>query len=236
MGRLAVIAGHTLLDAEPPPGAARRDVATPWGPAAVLEAGNHLLLQRHGLDQYVPPHAIEHRANLAALATLGVDRVLAIGSVGALKAWMAVGSFVSPNDFIALHLGISTSGAAGHRVPGFDPGWRASVVDSFKRWDELSIHDRGTYWQAIGPRFETPSEIELISASADVIGMTLAAECVIAGELGLAYAPVCTVDNLANGIGPAALTLTEYEEGRDMSRRRMREALEQVVPELAGAG
>jgi purine nucleoside phosphorylase len=43
-----------------------------------------VLLQRHGLDRYGAPHAIDHRGNLGALAALAVDRVLAISSVGSL--------------------------------------------------------------------------------------------------------------------------------------------------------
>lgn len=96
------------------------------------------------------------------------------------------------------------------------------------------MRDGGACWQSIGPRFETAAEIALLSVAADVIGMTLAAECVVAAEFGLAYAAVCAVDNLANGVGPEALTLSEYDAGRETSRRRVREALEQVVPALAG--
>jgi len=235
MGRLAVAVGTSLLGVDPPRGAARREVATPWGQVTLFDAGDHLLLQRHGLDRYVAPHAIEHRANLAALVALGADRVLAVGSVGALKATIEVGSFVAPDDFVALQLGITTShGAAGHRVPGFDAEWRQSVVDAWRGWDEYAVHDGGTYWQSIGPRFETAAEIAFLSPAADIIGMTLAAECVVAAELGLAYAAVCAVDNLANGVRPEALTLSEYDAGRETSRRRVREALERVVPALAG--
>ena len=60
--------------------------------------------------------------------------------------------------------------------------------------------DGGVYWQARGPRFETPAEIRLMAAHADVVGMTIASECVVAGELGLDYAALCVVDNLANGL------------------------------------
>ena len=64
--------------------------------------------------------------------------------------------------------------------------------------------DGGVYWQTIGPRFETPAEIRLIAPHADVVGMTIASECILAGELGLEYAALCVVDNLANGLGAGA--------------------------------
>ena len=39
--------------------------------------------------------------------------------------------------------------------------------------------------------------------------MTIASECVAACELGLAYAAICVVDNLANGVGERELTMEE---------------------------
>ena len=237
MGRLGIAAGSSLLDAEPPQGATRRDVATPYGEVALYEAGNHVLLQRHGLDGYVAPHAIDHRANLAAMAALGVDRVLAVASVGALRPEIEIGSFVIVDDFIALGLVATTSdGATGHRVPGFDPGWRRAVVEAWREATDGEVSNGGVYWHSPGPRFETPAEIALIREYADVVGMTMAAECTVAHELDLAYAGVCAVDNLANGVGPAALTLDEFETGRRTSRERVREALAAAVPALAAAG
>jgi 5'-methylthioadenosine phosphorylase len=236
MGRLGIAAGSSLLDAEPPLGATRRETATPHGQVALYEAGDHVLLQRHGIDRYVAPHAIDHRANMAALAALGVDRVLAVASVGALRPEIEVGSFVAVDDFIALGVTASTgTGAVGHRVPGFDPAWRRAVVEAWRASTDGEVGDGGTYWHSPGPRFETPAEIALIRGHADVVGMTLALECSIARELGLAYAAVCAVDNLANGVGPAALTLDELESGRRTSRERVREALVGAVPALVGA-
>ena len=74
--------------------------------------------------------------------------------------------------------------------------------------------DGGVYWQTRGPRFETPAEIRLIAAHADVVGMTIASECVVAGELGLDYAALCVVDNLANGLGEGELDVAGLEDDR----------------------
>ena len=49
--------------------------------------------------------------------------------------------------------------------------------------------------------------------------MTIASECIVAGELGLRYAAVCVVDNLANGIGELPLTVGELEADRGDERR-----------------
>ena len=99
-------------------------------------------------------------------------------------------------------------------MPGFDrePG-ASEVLTAWEAWGTTALHDGGVYWQTNGPRFETPAEIRLIAAHADLVGMTMASECIVAGELGLPYAAICVVDNLANGIA-AELLSTEKLESR----------------------
>ena len=108
----------------------------------------------------------------------------------------------------------------GHRVPGVRRRVaRARARRLARRRPTVPLHDGGVYWQAIGPRLETAAEIRLFAHHADVVGMTMASECVVAGELGLAYASVCVVDNLANGVGEHPLTWAEFETGRDATQQ-----------------
>lgn len=239
MGRVALVGGSSFLGAEAAlPFAARAervDVSTRYGPASVLDGGEVVVLQRHGLDRYVPPDRIDHRSNFAALAELGCDRVLAVSSVGSLDAGLPVGAQLCPDDFIALQLGYSVhDDARGHRVPSFDAEWRAEVLAAWTARGLEPPRDGGVYWQAIGPRFETPAEVRLIAAHADVVGMTVASECIVAGDLGIAYAAVCVVDNLASGLGPLPLTAAEFEAGRAANRAPVLAALGAVLPNLAG--
>ena len=62
--------------------------------------------------------------------------------------------------------------------------------------------------------------------------MTAGSECIVAGELGLAYAAICVVDNLANGVGVTELTLEEVAAGQSAHRDRLQAALAKVVPAL----
>lgn len=222
MGRLAVVLGSNGL------GPGGEDVA------ATAAAHGALVLQRHGsADAYALPHLIDHRANLLAVAERGCDRVLAVGSVGSLHAELAAGSLVCPDDFIALQLGLTVlEDVRAHRPPGFDRDWRARMLAAWSQAGAPALRDGGVYWQAIGPRFETPAEIRLMAAHADLVGMTIASECVVAGELGLAYAAVCAVDNLANGVGPGPLELEELERHRLANIARLRNALDIVLPSL----
>jgi 5'-methylthioadenosine phosphorylase len=217
VGRLALVAGSSLRD-------------------AALPEGDWERLQRHGeTAAYVLPHRIDHVANMRALADAGCDRVLALGSVGGLRPELGPGTFVCPDDFIALDAEPLTGleGVTAHRVPAFDSGWRARVVAAFAEADAGAPRDRGVYWQSRGPRLETPAEIRFIAQHADVIGMTIASESVIAGELGLSYAAVCVVDNLANGVGDRELTIAELEHCRERNRALLVEALSGVLPILS---
>jgi len=223
MGRLAVVLGSNGL------GPGGEDVA------ATATGHGALVSQRHdGGGAYTLPHEINHAANLSAVAEQGCDRVLAIGSVGALHEELGVGSFVCPDDFIAFQLGLSALGdVRAHKMPGFDREWRERVISAWRDAGAGELRNGGIYWQAIGPRFETPAEIRLMAAHADLVGMTVASECIVAGELGLAYAAVCVVDNLANGIGPETLSLEELEHHRADNVALLRDALDAVLPLLS---
>jgi 5'-methylthioadenosine phosphorylase len=225
MGRLAVMLGSSALG---PGGETIAEAAAKHGAAIV---------QRHDGEPYVLPDEIDHAANLRALVEQGCDRVLAIGSVGSLSAALPVGSLICPDDFIALHLGLSSyADERGHRAPGFDLAWRREVLEAWRDGEAPELRDGGVYWQAIGPRFETPAEIRLIAAHADVVGMTIAAECIVAGELGLAYAAICAVDNLANGIGPGPLDAAELDAARAANALLLHDGLGAVLPRLGAVG
>jgi 5'-methylthioadenosine phosphorylase len=233
VGRLAVAGGHGILGTEFAAGATRLDVDTPYGSVAVLDAGPYVVLQRHGLDRFTSAPYIDHRAHVRALADLGCDRVLGLASAGGLHRDMAVGTFVAPDDFIALHLGISFSdGAEGHQSPGFDRSWRALVIERWTGNTDVPLRDGGVYWQTIGPRFESQAEIRLLAAHADLVGMTIASECILAGELQIPYAAVCVVDNLANGVGDTPLTMAEFHAGAAANRSRLVGALDAVLAAL----
>jgi 5'-methylthioadenosine phosphorylase len=226
MGRLAVVLGSNAL------GPGGEEIA-----AAAAEHGA-AIVQRHSRDgQFVPPHAIDHEAMLRPLLEQGCDRVLAIGSVGSLRPEeLGVGSLVCPDDFIALNLGDSVfADARAHSAPGFAPGWRAEVIAAWSEGGQAP-RDGGVYWQARGPRFETPAEIRLMAAHADVVGMTIATECVVAGELGLDYAALCVVDNLANGLAEGTVSTEGMEADRRINAERLREGLAAVLPRLGAVG
>jgi 5'-methylthioadenosine phosphorylase len=216
MSGLGVIGGHSIL------GTSYQHADVP-------------VVQRHG-DPYTPPHLIDYAANLRVLVDHGCDRVLALSSVGSLRSDLGVGTFLLPDDFIALHTSVSIfDDGRGHTVPTLLSPWRDRVVDAWVGHAEhgTDIRTSGVYWQTFGPRFETAAEIRFIAQFADVVGMTMPSECIIAAELGLAYACVCMVDNLANGVAERPLTYEEFEAGKRANETAVVAALDAVIPVLA---
>ena len=233
-GTLAVVGGNSLLGSRF--GADAPELTVDDGAHAVVvrDLGDAFFLQRHGFGGYTAPHLVDHIANLRALMALGCDRVLALNSGGALHDRFPPGSFLLADDFIALGpLASVFTDDRGHRVPGFDTAWRRQVLDTWHEATSVPLHDGGVYWQAIGPRLETGSESRLFAHHADVVGMTMASECVAAGEVGLAYASVCVVENFANGVGEHPLTGAAFVAGRDTTQQVLEKVLAALVPALS---
>ena len=237
--RLAVIAGSGIDEAalETFP-VAPVDAESPFGRIsgllARLDTGDEVVLVRrhHVTGTFAPAHLVDHRRTIAGLAALGCDRVLALGSVGGLR-W-PLGTIVAPFDFFAPWTSPSFfADARGHTVPAFDVAWRDRIVATWEAVTSTPIIDGGVYAQMTGPRLETPSEVRFLAQHADVVGMTIASEAILAGEAGLAYAPVCVVDNVANGLATEALTVDALHAGVATNRTRLLADLHALVPALA---
>jgi 5'-methylthioadenosine phosphorylase len=233
--RLCLIHGYSLPDgADPVEGKRVEVVAGGARPVEATDGGEVVGIPRHGFDRSIPAHLVDHPANIRAACELGCDRVLALGSAGSLDKDLKVGTLICPDDFYAPETAPSFyRDPRGHSVPGFDQEWRRIVISAWGSLTETELEDGGVYAQTIGPRFETPAEVRALANYSDMVGMTIAAEAVLAGEAALAYAAVCTIDNLANGISDEPLTVEEYRRGRDMTALKLAADLALVLPALA---
>ena len=230
---LALIGGTSLLESPQFRDATPLPMGTPYGPVTLLEQNGILFLQRHGLEQYTPPHLINHRANIHALHQAGAQRVLSIGSVGSMRQDILPGTMVVPDDFYAPHLGISFfEDQRGHKPPGFHPTWRETILEHWQRSGLPLPQIGGIYWQTIGPRFETPAEIRILQPHVHLVGMTVAAECILAGELDLPYAALCMVDNFANGIHEEILSYESFKAQVHANEVQLRHTIKALIREI----
>ncbi|HOB19035.1 MAG TPA: MTAP family purine nucleoside phosphorylase [Candidatus Methanoculleus thermohydrogenotrophicum] len=222
---LGIIGGTSLLFADLPP-LEKMTIATPFGKAEV-HRGAFVLLLRHQYN--LPPHRINYRACLAALAILGADRIVAFGSAGSLKPEITPGSIVIPTDYLSVtDIPSVHECTIEHVRPELD-------ADLIRILGELVPEARvgGVYAQTRGPRIETVAEVRALARVADVVGMTVASEATLARELGMRFAAICTVDNYANGLGEETLTYEHILETSRANRRRTEKILTKIVERLA---
>ncbi|MBV9851293.1 MAG: MTAP family purine nucleoside phosphorylase, partial [Armatimonadetes bacterium] len=185
--RIAVIGGtgfgESLIAGTP------ETVETEYGAALVtrgdLGGGRELaFLARHGPGHRLPPHLINHRANVAALRDLGVRAVFATAAVGSLRRVLAPGDYVLLDDFLDFTQGgavtfFDAPGNVRHTdfVRPYDPALRETLLREADDDLRPRLHPRGTYLCLSGPRYETPAEVRLFASwGADVVGMTGAPE------------------------------------------------------------
>jgi 5'-methylthioadenosine phosphorylase len=186
-----------------------------FGRASVLILDRIAWILRHGNDSnnHILPHLINHCANLQALKDLGATEVVGLNSVGSLKNKLRPGMIVIPDDFITLTATPTIhQNSAVHVTPSLNEKVRQKLIKA--AFDsKIKVVSKGTYWQTQGPRLETKAEIKMMANYADIVGMTMANEAVIALELDLPYASVCSIDNFGNGLLKKPLTMKEIIAG-----------------------
>ena len=249
MRRIGVMGGTGLLKLDAVPGATeagwstvRTDhvgVDTPFGEVGLRcltlrranEEAELVFIQRHygqgGIT--VPPHRINHRANLRAFVDAGVDVVLAVCSVGTLTAGLPPGRVGVAADAIDL-TGVSTTfhdedAVFTSMAHAFDEGLTNRAVQVLRSAQDLEEHADllVTYWLTQGPQFETPSEIDAIERlGGQVVGMTMPREAKLAAEVGLPYLALCIAANWAAGRSPKGRRAPlDHEEVSAEAQRRL---------------
>jgi len=182
------------------------EVSTPYGTPSDkiilgIYAGKKVaFLPRHGKGHKIPPHKINYRANISALKELGVKRILAPQAVGSLQEKYKPGDLVIPEQFFDRTNSRESTFFNGPQVchisvaEPFCPELRDLLVKTGKNL-RYRIHNGGTYICVQGPRFSTRAESELFRkvVKADIIGMTLVPECVLAREAEICYSSISMI-------------------------------------------
>jgi len=202
---IGIIGGTGLYDPELLKNVKEVTMDTPYGAPSdaitigELEGSHVAFLPRHGKKHTITPTDVNSRANIFALKKLGVQRILAPSAVGSLKENYQPGDVVFVDQFIDRTTKREQSFYTGNKVCHISvaepmcPEMRQMLIAIGKDIG-VRAHDTGMYVCIEGPRFSTKAESKLFrSWGADIIGMTLVPECVLAREAELCYASVATV-------------------------------------------
>lgn len=203
--RVGVIGGSGLYDIEGLKSVRRVQVRTPFGsPSDAITVGTLdgvavAFLSRHGRGHRLNPSEINYRANIYALKSLGVTRVISVSAVGSMKESIRPGDIVMPDQFIDLTKRRASTffegGMVAHVAFG-EPicGSLARIVFSAGQQVGATLHRGGTYLCMEGPQFSTKAESRLYRQwGVDVIGMTNMPEAKLAREAELCYATMALV-------------------------------------------
>ncbi len=202
---IAVIGGSGLYEIDALTDVDRVDVDTPFGsPSDSIVLGDlagvrMAFLPRHGRGHHFNPTHIPARANIYALKTLGVERVISVSAVGSLKEEFAPLDLVIPSqlidrtmmrestffdEHIVTHIGIADP---------FCPSSSQAIHRAAQQID-INVHPGGTMIVMEGPAFSTRAESFMYrSWGADIIGMTALPEAKLAREAEMCYATMAWI-------------------------------------------
>jgi 5'-methylthioadenosine phosphorylase len=201
---IGIIGGSGLYEMEGFAEVEEVAVETPFGPPSDrlmvgrLEGRRVAFLPRHGRGHRILPGELNFQANVYALKSIGVERILSVSAVGSLKEKYAPLHMVIPDQFVdrtkrsATFFGRGLVAHVAFAHP-FCPGL-STVMSEACAAAGATHHRGGTYLCIEGPQFSTRAESELYRAwGMDVIGMTNVPEARLAREAEICYVTLAMV-------------------------------------------
>ncbi len=202
---LAILGGSGLYSIPGLENAKQHDLDTPFGkPSAPVVVGELdglpvAFLARHGIGHHISPTEVNYRANIYALKSLGVERVISVSACGSLREDFAPGHIVIPDQLFDFTKGRARSFFTGGMVAHVDvsspfcPDLSTQLFEATQAAG-AEVHRGGAFITIEGPRFSTKAESNTFrSWGMDIIGMTTSPEAFLAREAEMCYAVMAHV-------------------------------------------
>ncbi|MGQ9546595.1 MAG: S-methyl-5'-thioadenosine phosphorylase [Dehalococcoidia bacterium] len=234
--RIAIIGGSGLYKMRGMTGVEEVNVSTPFGEPSDaivlgdLEGVRVAFLPRHGKGHRIAPSELPAKANVYALKSLGVERIISVSAVGSLNEQIAPLDIVIPDQLIDCTKGRDSTFFTGGMVvhvslaEPFCPVLRRLAIEASAKVG-AKVHESGTCLVIEGPQLSTKAESQLYrSWGADVIGMTALPEAKLAREAEICYATVAVVTDYdcwhpAYESATAEMILANLKKGIDTVKR-----------------
>lgn len=202
---MAIIGGSGLYEMPGLKDTKEIDIDTPFGKTSApivigtLESTRVAFIARHGIGHHIMPSEVPYQANIYALKSLGVQRIISISACGSLKEEFEPGHIVIPDqiydnthkrsltffgDGIVAHVGVA------------DPFCKdlSGQLESAVREAGGVVHRGGSFITIEGPRFSTKAESNTYrSWGMSIVGMTASPEAFLAREAEICYATMAHV-------------------------------------------
>ena len=216
----------------------------PSSPISIGKIGGKevAFLSRHGKDHTIAPHKVPYRANIQALADLGVERIISSNAVGSLRMEYKPGDFVFIDQFVNMTHGRDDTFFDENKVvhTGMaDPycsDLRTLGISQAKNM-RLPSHEKGTVVVVNGPRFSTRSESKFFAKQGfEIINMTQYPEAALAREKGICYLGIGIVTDYDVGLeGDETVKPVTFEEVSKVfsgSIEKVKSLINSMVPEI----
>ncbi|AGB36464.1 S-methyl-5'-thioadenosine phosphorylase [Natronococcus occultus] len=239
---IGVIGGSGIYEALPLENVTTESVSTPYGePSEDVTLGELggkevAFLPRHGEDHQHTPTGASYRANIYALKSVGVDRVISTNAVGSLREDLPPRTLVVPDQIYD---------RTKHRTPTFFgdgmvvhmsfaepycPALAAHLADSAREATDAEVSEDGTYVCIEGPQYSTRAESEFYRDQGwDIVGMTTIPEAKLAREAELSYATVAGVTDYDVWNEDSEVTLQEVLENAEANQESINAVIEHAI-------
>jgi len=241
---IGVIGGSGIYEALPLENVRHEHVSTPYGePSDAVTMGDLAgrevaFLPRHGEDHRHPPTDASYQANIYALKSVGVDRVISTNAVGSLREDLPPRTLVVPDqifdrtkhrsptffgDGMVVHMGFAQP---------YCPTLATHLVESAREATDADtkVAADGTYVCIEGPQFSTKAESEFYREQGwDIIGMTAIPEAKLAREAELSYATIAGVTDYDVWKSDSEVSLEEVRENAVANRESINAVVEHAI-------
>jgi len=244
MVKVGIIGGSGVYDPELLEEAKQVKVHTPFGPTSdMLTVGKFkgvdmVFLPRHGTGHKINPTNVPYQANIWAMKELGVTHILAPSAVGSLKEGVMPGAIVLTDQFIDRTRFRKSSFYEGSQVCHISTAepccnkLRNKLVEAANMLS-IPVFDKGTCVVIEGPRFSTRAESNVFKSwGADIIGMTMFPEVVLAREAEICYQTIAMVTDYDVWKMDNTVTLDEVLRTMKDNSEKVKKLLEIVIPTL----
>ena len=245
MCKIAIIGGSGLYSMPGLEDVQERVLTTPFGdPSAPiivgrLEGESIAFLARHGIGHHISPSEINFRANIYALKSLGVERIVSISACGSLREDYALGDIVIPDQLFDFTKDRKRSffgrGLVAHiSIPDPFCADLSEIVYQAVKKTGNNVHLGGSYITIEGPRFSTRAESNTFRTwGMSLIGMTTSPEAFLAKEAEICYATLAHVtDYDVWHISEEPVTVDMVIETLNRNTKIAQEAVHNLVSKL----
>lgn len=248
--KIAIIGGSGLYRMKGLESTEELAMDTPFGkPSApitigTLEGERVAFLARHGVGHFITPTEVPYRANIHALKSLGVERIISISACGSLREDYAPGDIVIPDNIFDFTKDRARSffgeGLVAH-ISVADPFCEdlSGQLEAAVRATGAKTHHGGGFITIEGPRFSTKAESNIYrSWGMSIIGMTASPEAFLAREAEMCYATMAHVTDydvwhVSESPVTVEMVIQTLNKNTEVAQEAIRNLVRDIKPERA---